>query len=81
MAARRPQRRRISARSEGGVKKAGRTGQGGPDRPSSRAASGLEHRRTLLPVLTEIVRWGLTGVHEEILAGEMPPREGSKDPR
>jgi DNA-binding HxlR family transcriptional regulator len=29
-----------------------------------------ERGRTLLPVLNEIVRWGLTGIHEEILAGE-----------
>ena len=29
--------------------------------------------RSLLPVLSEIVRWGLTGVHEQILADEMPP--------
>jgi DNA-binding HxlR family transcriptional regulator len=28
---------------------------------------------TLMPILTAIVRWGLTGVHEEILADEMPP--------
>ncbi len=31
-----------------------------------------ERGRTLLPILTEIVRWGLTGIHEEILAAEMP---------
>ena len=32
-----------------------------------------ERGRTLLPVLQEIVRWGLTGVHEKILADELPP--------
>ena len=32
-----------------------------------------ERGRTLAPVLNEIVRWGLTGIHEEILAAEMPP--------
>lgn len=31
-----------------------------------------ERGRTMLPILTEIVRWGLTGIHEEILADEMP---------
>lgn len=28
--------------------------------------------RTLLPILNEIVRWGLTGVHEQILADDLP---------
>ncbi len=35
--------------------------------------------RTLLPVLTEIVRWGLTGIHEEILADEMPQMNGNNE--
>jgi DNA-binding HxlR family transcriptional regulator len=30
-----------------------------------------ERGRTLMPVLEQIVRWGLTGIHEEILADEM----------
>jgi DNA-binding HxlR family transcriptional regulator len=30
-----------------------------------------ERGRTLLPVLEQIVRWGLTGIHEEILADEI----------
>jgi len=32
-----------------------------------------ERGRTLIPVLVEIVRWGSTRIHEEILAREMPP--------
>lgn len=31
-----------------------------------------ERGRTMLPILVEIVRWGLTGIHEEILADDMP---------
>ena len=38
-----------------------------------------ERGRTLLPVLTEIVRWGLTGIHEEILADEMPALDAGND--
>jgi DNA-binding HxlR family transcriptional regulator len=29
--------------------------------------------RALMPILEEIIRWGLTGAHEEILKDEMPP--------
>ena len=29
--------------------------------------------RGLKPILDAIVEWGLTGVHEEILAAKMPP--------
>jgi DNA-binding HxlR family transcriptional regulator len=31
-----------------------------------------ERGETLLPILNAIVDWGMTGIHEEILAGEYP---------
>ena len=33
-----------------------------------------ERGRALTPILEEIIRWGLTGAHEEILKDEMPPQ-------
>lgn len=36
-----------------------------------------ERGKTLVPILNAIVEWGMTGIHEEILAGEIS-RSGSR---